>query len=116
MISLLVAVTVVGSAIGDLLCSAGMKRQGEFTDWSARGVLRLLGNPFVLAGIPANVIAFFALIALLSVTALSFAIPVTAIGYVLETALAKWVLKEEVPWQRWAGAGFVTIGIFMLFF
>lgn len=118
-IFLLIAIVVIGSTVGDLLCSAGMKRQGEIVDYSAGGIVRLCGdvvrNPFILAGIPAMAISFFALIALISTTPLSFAVPVTASSYILEVALAKYLLKEEVHWRRWVGAALVTVGIALLF-
>ena len=118
-ILLSLAIVVIGATVGDVLCSAGMKRHGEIVDYSAGGILRLctdlVRNPFILAGIPAMAISFFALIALLSTTALSFAVPVTASSYIVEVALAKYILKEEVHWRRWAGAALVTVGIAMLF-
>jgi drug/metabolite transporter (DMT)-like permease len=48
---------------------------------------------------------------LLTIADLSFAVPVTAITYVLETVLAKYVLKEHVNWLRWAGASLVVSGV-----
>lgn len=119
MILLLIAIVVVGSTVGDLCCSAGMKRQGEMADYSVGSIVHFCGdvvrNPFILAGIPAMAVSFFALISLLSVTALSFAVPVTASSYILEIALAKYVLKEDVHWRRWVGAALVMLGIAMLF-
>jgi drug/metabolite transporter (DMT)-like permease len=118
MIALLVALVVIPGTVGDLLNSAGMKRQGEITDWSFRGLLRvgrdLLHNPYILLGIPAMATSFFALIALLSATTLSFAVPMTASSYILETALAKYLLGEDVDWRRWAGTALVAIGIALL--
>ena len=37
--------------------------------------------------------------------------PATAITYVLETVLAKYVLKEHVNWLRWVGASLVICGV-----
>ena len=56
-------------------------------------------------------VSFFALMKLLSVTELSFAVPVSAVTYVLETVLAKYVLKERVNRLRWAGAALVICGV-----
>jgi drug/metabolite transporter (DMT)-like permease len=117
-IALLVALVVISGTVGDLLNSAAMKRHGEITDWSATALLHLtrdlMGNGYLVAGIPAMAVSFFALLALLSVTPMSFAIPMTASSYVLETALAKYLLKEHVDWRRWAGALLVAIGVSML--
>jgi len=115
MIALLVALVVIPGAAGDLLNALGMRRHGEITDWSARGLVRLgwdlLRNPYIMGGIPAMAVSFFALMALMSVTDLSFAVPVTAASYIVETALARWLLKERVDWRRWAGTCLVALGV-----
>jgi len=120
MIALLVTLVVVPGAIGDLLMSAGMKRHGEVTDWSPSGLLRLcrdvFRNYYILLSLPPMAISFFAMMALLSVTTLSFAVPITASSYIMETALAKYYLKEHVDWRRWAGTTLVAIGIALLSF
>ena len=56
-------------------------------------------------------VSFFAYLALLTVSELSFAVPVTAVTCVLETVLAKYVLKERVSAIRWAGASLVICGV-----
>jgi len=118
MIALLVMLIVIPGAIGDLLMSAGMKRHGEISDWSLRGLLRfcrdISKNFYILASLPAMAVSFFATMALLSATAMSFAIPMTASSYILETAVAKYWLKEDVDWRRWAGAFLVAVGIALL--
>ena len=120
MIALLVTLVVVPGAIGDLLMSAGMKRHGEVTDWSLSGLLDLcrdvFRNYYILLSLPTTAISFFAMMALLSVTTLSFAVPITASSYVLETALAKYYLREHVDWRRWAGTMLVAIGVALLSF
>ena len=120
MTALLIALVVIPGTVGDLLNSAGMKRHGEVTDWSAGGLLRLgLGlsrNIYIMAGIPAMTVSFFALMALLSATKVSFAVPMTASSYILETALARYLLKEHVGWRRWLGACLVAVGVILLSF
>jgi len=115
---ILVALVVVPGTIGDVLNSAGMKRQGELTDWSLHGLLRYAGaiarNWYILVGLPAMALSFFALMALLSTTTLAFAVPATASSYILETAMAKYLLKEKVDWHRWAGTILVAIGVILL--
>jgi uncharacterized membrane protein len=117
-IALLVGLIVIPGTAGDLLNSAGMKQIGEITDWSGHGIIRLccklLHNYYILASLPAMATSFFAMMALLSVTKLSFAVPVTASSYILETALAKHWLREQVDWRRWAGTILVAIGIVLI--
>jgi drug/metabolite transporter (DMT)-like permease len=118
MIALLIFLVVVPGTVGDLLNSYGMKRHGEVADWSARGLLRLawqlVRNPFIMGGIPAMAVSFFALMSLISASNLSFAVPMTASSYIVETALARWVLGEQVDWHRWVGTALVALGVSLL--
>ena len=59
-------------------------------------------------------ISFFAFITLLETADLSFAVPVSAASLVIETILAKLVLKERVDARRWAGALLVLGGVVLL--
>jgi hypothetical protein len=79
-----------------------------------RLIASLARNPYVGIGVPAIAVSFFALMALLSITNLSFAVPATAFSCVLETALAKYILKEHIGWRRWAGASLVGCGVLLV--
>jgi drug/metabolite transporter (DMT)-like permease len=115
---LLVGIIAACNTAGDVLNTAGMKRQGELEDFSPRAVGRMIArifrNPFVLGGIAVLAVSFFALLSLLSIANVSFAVPATAVGYVLETFLAKHILKEEVGRRRWAAATLVACGVALL--
>jgi drug/metabolite transporter (DMT)-like permease len=117
---LLVAIISTCNSLGDVLNTAGMKRQGEVKDlspWTLWKMIRkILHNPLVMAGFGALAISFFALLSLLSITTVSFAVPATAISYLLETLLAKYVLGEDVRWRRWAAATLVAAGVVLLSF
>ncbi len=114
----LVGIIALCNAAGDVLNTAGMKRQGAVQEFAPRSLgqmaKRALRNPFVLGGMAAMTVAFLALLRLLSVADVSFAIPATAISYLLETVLAKHVLKEDVRGRRWAAAALVAAGVAML--
>jgi drug/metabolite transporter (DMT)-like permease len=115
---LLVALIVACNTAGDVLNSRGMREHGEVRDFGASGLRRLLAalarNRYILGGIMASAISFFSLLLLLSISNLSFAVPATAASYLLETVLAKFVLKEQISWRRWAGASLVAGGVVML--
>lgn len=117
---LLVAIIAVCNTLGDVLNTAGMKRQGEVEDLGPRSfavmVKRILRNPLVLGGFTALTVSFFALLSLLSISSVSFAVPATAISYLLETLLAKYVLGEDVRARRWAAATLVAVGVVLLSF
>src|SRR5215467_13838176 len=108
---LLVAVMAGATTIGEVLQAAGMRKHGEIHDFRpgalGRALAVLARNRFVIGSIAAMAISFFAFMKLLSMTDLSFAVPVSAVTYVMETVLAKYLLRERVNGLRWAGASLV---------
>lgn len=115
---ILVAIIAACNTAGDVLNTAGMKRMGAVEDLRPRSFVRVVvsifRSPMVLGGLAALAVSFFALLSLLSIATVSFAIPATAASYLLETLLAKYILKEDVRGRRWAAAGLVVIGVALL--
>jgi drug/metabolite transporter (DMT)-like permease len=115
---LLVAIIVAATSIGEVLQAAGMKQHGEISDFRpgalGRVVYTVARNSLIILSILMMAVSFFAFMALISVADLSFAVPATAASYVLETILAKAILKENVGWRRWAGALLVCSGVALL--
>ena len=99
----LLSIIVAATVLGDLLQSYEMKRSGEQAV-DARGLARLLrmivSRRYLLLSIVAMAISFFAFMALVQIAPLSFAVPASAATFVLETILAKFVLKEKVGPRR----------------
>ena len=116
----LVALTSVCNTLGDVLNTAGMKREPEVEKLSLRSLMvmlsRIVRNPLVIAGVAALTAGFVAMMSLLSIANVSFSVPATAISYVLETLLAKYILGEDVRSRRWAAATLVALGVVMLSF
>src|ERR1039457_3489425 len=112
---LVLAVMVGATTAGEVLQAAGMRRHGEICDFRPGGIGRALAalarNRFVIGGVAAMAISFFALMKLLSMTDLSFAVPASAVTYVMETVLAKYRSEEHTPELRWAGAALVICGV-----
>lgn len=78
-------------------------------------LVRYIGtNPHVIIGIAFNALSFFSFLALLSVSELSFAVPATAVSYILKTALSQWYLGEHVSSRRWLGAACVAVGVYLI--
>ncbi len=115
---ILVGVIAICNTLGDVLNTAGMKRQGELESLDPRSLghmlARIVQNALVLSGLGALAVSFFALLSLLSISDVSFAVPATAMSYILETLLAKYILKEHVKWRRWAAVTLVACGVVML--
>jgi drug/metabolite transporter (DMT)-like permease len=113
----LLAVIVISTVLADLLQSYEMKRSGE-QKVSAQGLARLLrviaSRKFLLLSIFCMAVSFFAFMALLQKTPLSFAVPASAATLVCETVLARFVLKEDVGIRRAAGALLVLGGVVLL--
>lgn len=114
----LAALTSVCNTVGDVLNTAGMKREPEVEKLNLRALATLLSrivrNSLVIAGVASLTAGFFAMMSLFSIANVSFAVPATAISYVLETLLAKYVLKEDVGLRRWAAATLVACGVVLL--
>jgi len=116
---IMVGIIVGSTVLADLLQSFEMKRHVVAAEDLRPGRIgRLLGSfarrgPLVLA-VCFMAISFFAFMKLLSIADLSFAVPVTAASVVLETILARLLLKETVSPMRWAGAFCVACGVALL--
>lgn len=114
---LLVGVVVGATVLADLLQSMEMKRQGEIRFSRGRlgpAAAALLGRGYLIMAIVFMAISFFAFLKLLTFADLSFAVPASAGSFVLETLLAKLILKERINMRRWAGAGLVACGVALL--
>ncbi len=113
----LVTVMVVATALSDLLQSYEMKRAGA-QSVGARGVGRLLRmiveRRYLLLSIVCLAFSFFAFMALVQTAPLSFAVPVSAASFILETVAAKVLLKEQIGARRAAGALLVLCGLLAL--
>ena len=114
---ILLTVMVVATVLSDLLQSFEMKRAGE-QSVGARGMGRLLrmvvARRYLLFSIVCLAFSFFAFMALVQAAPLSFAVPASAASFILETVLAKILLKEQIGARRAAGALLVLCGLLAL--
>jgi bacterial/archaeal transporter family protein len=117
---LLVSIIVLATTAGEVLQALGMRRHGEIHDFRPGALGRVVSTlarcRYILAAIGAMAVSFFAFMALVSMTELSFAVPVTAASYIFETILAKYLLKEHIGWKRWTGVLLVGCGVALLSF
>lgn len=92
-----------------------MKRVGEATSFHpahVMGVLaRALRQPWMWAGVSLMALAFFALLAALSIFNVSFVVPVTALSYIAGALGGMLFLREHVSFWRWMGVLLVAIGV-----
>jgi len=74
------------------------------------GYIRAMLNPFVALGIALLILWLLTRMALLSWADLTFAMPLTGVGYVLTVALGKIFLKETITSVHWAGTLLIVVG------
>lgn len=118
MTAFLLTLVVSGGVFGDLLKAHGMRLQGAPQALSSEALARFgmatVRNTWFLLSLLAYAVSFFGFMALLSIRDVSFAVPATALGYVLETLLARLFLGERVSPRRWVGAALVVAGVALL--
>ena len=110
---MLLGVVVSATVAADLLQSFEMKRHGEVTA-PAAFLATLARKKLLILAVFCMAISFFALMALVQIADLSFAVPASAATVVLDTLLARLLLKEQVDVRRWAGAALVACGVYLL--
>ena len=114
-------IAIVAQAAGDVFLTKGMKSiasldagggsPNESLSQVTHIAVQAIQNPMVWIG-TLFLIVFFALFsAALSWADLSFVLPATAFGYVLNVAAGYYFLNESVSRTRWAGAVIITLGV-----
>ena len=114
----LVLIACVLGGTGHVLLAKGMKTVGDLTEAPAerRGglIVRAVSTPWVLLGVVLQASFFFLYLTLLSRADVSKVLPMTAVDYVVVTALASLLLAEPVTAARWAGIGFIVVGVLLV--
>ena len=109
-------ILIVAAGTGGELCiSRAMKTVGEVHDFRpaalARFVWRAIRVGWMWTGIAMMTIAFFSLLAMLSMENVSFVVPVTALSYAAGAFGALIFLHERISPQRWVGVLLVCVGV-----
>lgn len=94
----LTLVVIAANVVGNLLLSLGMK--------TPAGAL----SPWVLAGVALLILWTLTRMALLSRADLTFVLPVTAVGYPLNSLAGALFLHEQITPQRWLGTALIVAG------
>jgi uncharacterized membrane protein len=96
---------VLLNAAGNFALSVGMKRAA-----AAAGPIMALLEPAAMGGIMLLIAWMLLRLRLLQIADLSFVLPITAVGYILNAAMGAAFLGEHVSLTRWAGAVLITGG------
>lgn len=113
--ALLLFFVVCAGTGGELCVTRAMKRVGEVKDFRphpiARAILSAIKLPWMWLGISLMALAFFSLLALLSIENVSFVVPVTALSYAAGALGGIVFLGERVSSRRWFGVLLVCLGV-----
>ncbi len=113
----LVVVLLIGlmfEAVGVVLISRGQKELKMEARFEVGAMVKLVReaavNPSILAGIALEAVFFGCLLFLLSRGDVSFIWPLTALGFVVTTLAARFLLGEPVSGLRWFGVFLIVLG------
>ena len=111
-------IAIISQAIGNVYLAKAMKTltmasAGAGDDLIATAA-HAATNPMLWLGTLLLVVFFVLYSAALSWADLSFVLPATAFGYVLNVAAGHYFLNESVSPARWAGSVIITFGVFLV--
>lgn len=107
-------VALILEAIGVVFLKKGIQQVGDVQRISVSEIARVIKsgvtNKFVLTGVFFEAIFFGMLLVLMSKGDISMIWPLTALGFVITTIAAKFVLHEQVTATRWSGVVLIVLG------
>ena len=110
---------VVAGTAGELCVSRAMKQTGEVKDFRPAAIVKVIRRAlrvkWMWIGVGMMTLAFFSLLAVLSIEKVSFVVPVTALSYVAGALGGKFFLGERISLRRWTGIVLVCIGVTLVF-
>lgn len=113
--SIFLFLIVAAGTGGELCVSHAMKSLGEVHDFRPSALLQFVWRAarvgWMWVGVGFMTLAFFSLLALLSMENVSFVVPVTALSYAAGAIGATLFLREKISKQRWLGVLVVCIGV-----
>lgn len=107
---------MLAQAGGNVCLSTGMRDLGAASQLDGHTIVALilhgLVSPTIWLGIGLLGVFFGLYAAALSWADLSFVLPATAFGYVINVACGAYFLHEAVTPARWVGAVLICLGVF----
>jgi len=108
------AIVILSNAFGNLFLTWGMRHgAGEITA-SPLTLLHAIFNPWVSLGTCLLILWVLSKMFLLSWADLSYVLPVTAFGYVVNVLLGRLFLGEDVTPARWGGTLLIVGGMILV--
>lgn len=115
---IVMVVSALAAAAGQIAVRRGMQQIGSLETYEPMALLSYFGqaslNPYVMAGIALNFVAFLLVITGLSWKGVTVVMPFAALEHLFVAVLAIVLLHEAVSVTRWAGILFVVIGVMLV--
>ena len=108
------AIVILSNAFGNLSLTWGLRHGAEELTASPLSFLRAIAGPWVSLGIGLLILWLISRMFLLSWADLSYVLPVTAFGYVLNALFGRLFLGETVTPARWAGTLLIMAGVVLV--
>ena len=116
--AVVITAAVLAQAIGNTLVSKGMKTiasLGSAADIFSPWLLVQAGlSPMIWMGTAFLILFFILFSAALSWADLSFVLPASSFGYILNVAFAHHFLSEPVSPVRWGGSVLIVLGVLLV--
>ena len=116
--ALVITLAVLAQAVGNTLLSKGMKVVASMPSFSDGFSLMMLAyalkNPFIWGGIVLLIVFFASFLSALSWADLSYVLPATAPGYILNVFFGGWFLGEPISPARWIGSVLIVLGVMLV--
>ncbi len=110
---------LISEAVGFVLIRKGFEHSPDFhaffsTTAIGQLVKTIITSPAILSGTAFEAVHFGFLLELLSLSDVSFIIPLTSFGYILTPIFANTFLHEAIPPLRWAGISLICAGVIVI--
>tara|TARA_R110002095_G_scaffold181205_2_gene158545 strand:+ start:467 stop:847 length:381 start_codon:yes stop_codon:yes gene_type:complete len=113
----LILFAVLLNTAAQIVLKMGMKSIGHF-DFASHNIVpiffKMAQNPYILGGIFLYVFSLVAWLLTLSRVEVSFAYPLTSLGYVFTALVGYYVLQENMGLMRIAGILVIMIGVYLV--
>ena len=108
-------IAICAQVLGDVCLTKGMKAVGEVDTLNPAALfhvgVQVFTTPYIWLGIGLLTVFYLLYLVALSWADLSFVLPVTAFGYLLNALMAKLILHEPVSPLRWLGTFIICLGV-----
>lgn len=112
---LVLFIAICAQTLGDVFLTRGMRSVGEVNTLDVAELfqigLQVFTTPYIWLGILILSIFFGLYLIALSWADLSYVLPVTAFGYVLNAFMSWQMLGERVSFVRWLGTVIICVGV-----